>query len=64
MPKKVLVALPNAMVEMADYVAAAEHRNRSDLVRESLRRYFIDFKQQQASLSAPKPNPEPALQSG
>lgn len=39
MPKKVLVALPPAMLEEIDYIAQLEHRTRSDLIREALRRY-------------------------
>ena len=42
-PKKVLIALPPAMLEMIDKVAKVEHRTRSDLVRESLRRYLDQF---------------------
>jgi len=46
-PKKVLIALPPAMLEQVDLVAAAEHRTRSDLIREALRRYLGDFKRSQ-----------------
>ena len=44
MPKKVLIALPPAMLAEADYVAEQEHRTRSDLIREALRRYIAFFK--------------------
>lgn len=44
MPKKVLVALPPGLLEQIDFVAGCEHRNRSDLIRESLRRYINEFK--------------------
>lgn len=44
MPKKVLVALPVGLLEQVDFVAQVEHRNRSDLIREALRRYLNDFK--------------------
>lgn len=44
MPKKVLIALPQAMLEEVDFVAQCEHRTRSDLVREALRRYIDNFK--------------------
>jgi metal-responsive CopG/Arc/MetJ family transcriptional regulator len=47
MPKKVLIALPPAMLEQADFVAHAEHRTRSDLIREALRRYLDNFKRTQ-----------------
>lgn len=45
MPKKVLIALPPAMLEQVDFIAAQEHRTRSDLIRESLRRYMEKFDQ-------------------
>lgn len=44
MPKKVLVALPAGLLEQVDFVAHFEHRSRSDLIRESLRRYIEIFK--------------------
>lgn len=40
MPKKVLIALPPSMLEQVDHIAEVEHRTRSDLIRESLRRYI------------------------
>ena len=43
MLKKVLIALPPAMLEQIDYIAGCEHRTRSDLVREALRRYTARF---------------------
>ena len=48
MAKKVLVALPLGLLEQVDFVAQAEQRNRSDLVRESLRRYIQEFNRRQA----------------
>jgi metal-responsive CopG/Arc/MetJ family transcriptional regulator len=47
MPKKILIALPPAMLEQADFVAKAEHRTRSDLIREALRRYLDNFRRNQ-----------------
>lgn len=44
MPKKVLIALPPAMLEQVDYAAQCEHRTRSDLIREALRRYLDNFR--------------------
>lgn len=41
---KVLIALPIGMLEDVDEVADAEHRTRSDLIRESLRAYLHQFK--------------------
>lgn len=49
MPKKVLIALPNAMLEQADFVAQCEHRTRSDLIREALRRYLDNFRRTQSA---------------
>ena len=49
MPKKVLIALPPAMLEQVDFIAQVEHRTRSDLIREALRRYLDNFKRQQGA---------------
>ena len=49
MPKKVLIALPPAMLEQVDFIAKCEHRTRSDLIREALRRYLDNFRRQQGS---------------
>lgn len=48
MPKKVLVALPPGLLEQIDFVAQVEHRTRSDLIREALRRYIEGFKRTSA----------------
>lgn len=48
MPKKVLVALPPGLLEQIDFVASVEHRTRSDLIREALRRYIESFKRTQS----------------
>lgn len=47
MPKKVLVALPPGLLEQVDFVAQVEHRTRSDLIRECLRRYLENFRRTQ-----------------
>lgn len=47
MPKKVLVALPPGLLEQIDFVASVEHRTRSDLIREALRRYIESFRRSQ-----------------
>jgi hypothetical protein len=44
MPKKVLVAFPQSMLEQMDVVGKLESRTRSDLVREAIRRYLDMFK--------------------
>lgn len=46
-PRKVLIALPPAMLEQVDFIAATEHRTRSDLIREALRRYLENFRRTQ-----------------
>jgi metal-responsive CopG/Arc/MetJ family transcriptional regulator len=48
-PKKVLIALPPAMLREVDATAIAEHRTRSDLIREALRRYLLAFKRDQTA---------------
>lgn len=48
MPKKVLVALPPGLLEQIDFVSGIEHRTRSDLIREALRRYIESFKKNQS----------------
>ena len=59
MPKKVLVALPPGLLEQIDFVASAEHRTRSDLIREALRRYIEGFKRTQSPrLSASATGPQ------
>ncbi len=47
MPKKILIAMPPAMLEQCDFIAQCEHRTRSDLVREAIRRYLDNFKRNQ-----------------
>lgn len=47
--RKILVALPPSMVLEVDHIAKAEHRTRSDLIRESLRRYIDGFKTRYAA---------------
>lgn len=44
MSKKILIALPFGMLEQADYIAQFEHRSRSDLIRECIRRYINQFR--------------------
>ncbi len=44
---RVLIALPPGLLEQADFVARAEHRTRSDLIREALRRYVENFRREQ-----------------
>jgi len=52
MPKKVLIAIPPAMLEQVDQVADQEHRTRSDLIREALRRYLFNVEAKTAKRHA------------
>lgn len=58
MPKKVLVALPPGLLEQIDFVAGTEHRTRSDLIREALRRYISEFRRTSGSSMTPLVAPE------
>ncbi len=62
MPKKVLIALPFAMLEQVDFVANCEHRTRSDLIREALRRYIDNFRRTQ-SVHLATSHPEKKIES-
>jgi metal-responsive CopG/Arc/MetJ family transcriptional regulator len=42
--KKVLISLPIPFIKEVDAIAKVEHRTRSDLIRESIRRYVQAFK--------------------
>ncbi len=46
MANKILVSLPEKFLEEVDNVAAAEHRSRSELIREALRAY-LEIKKKQ-----------------
>lgn len=39
-PKKVLIAIPPEFLKKVDKAARQEHRTRSDLIREALRKYL------------------------
>lgn len=54
MPKKVLIALPPALLEKVDHMAQAEHRTRSDLIREALRQYEHSFDTRQREKAVPR----------
>lgn len=49
--RKVLIALPAAFLEEVDSAAHAEHRTRSDFIREALRMYLYNFKKKQTEIS-------------
>jgi metal-responsive CopG/Arc/MetJ family transcriptional regulator len=55
-PKKVLVALPSKMLEEIDFIAIDEHRSRSDLIREALRRYTDNYKRTRIKPTPKQPN--------
>lgn len=50
-PKKILVALPPGLLAQVDFIAQTEHRTRSDLIREALRRYIDNFRRENANVS-------------
>lgn len=47
--KKILIALTPGMLDELDSVAESEHRTRSDLVREAVRRYVHEANQRRAN---------------
>jgi Arc/MetJ-type ribon-helix-helix transcriptional regulator len=51
MPKKILIALKPAMLEEMDHIAKLEHRTRSDLIREALRRYADNFRRTSSAVN-------------
>lgn len=54
-PKKVLLAVPPGLLEQVDFIATCEHRTRSDLFREALRRYVQGFKKENPYKTMPVP---------
>jgi metal-responsive CopG/Arc/MetJ family transcriptional regulator len=56
MPKKILLQLPPSMLSQVDEVAKVEHRTRSDLCREALRRYIDGFRRSQRMPIAATPS--------
>ena len=48
---KVLIGLTPDFLQEVDWVAKQEHRNRSDLIREAIRRYIIEYRIQNALLA-------------
>lgn len=51
--KKILLAMPLKMLEQVDTLALVEHRNRSDLLREAVRRYLQNANHQNQSVVIP-----------
>ncbi|HEY9790638.1 MAG TPA: ribbon-helix-helix protein, CopG family [Candidatus Obscuribacterales bacterium] len=51
MTRKVLIALPEPMLNQADMVAGIECRSRSDLMREALRRYLDNFSRSRGGIA-------------
>jgi metal-responsive CopG/Arc/MetJ family transcriptional regulator len=48
--KKVLIALPPALLADLDWVASIEHSTRSELIRECLRDFIRSFKREQSTV--------------
>lgn len=44
--KKIIVSLPEALLEQADRIVEEENRNRSELIREALSEYLLRRKKQ------------------
>lgn len=56
-PKKVLIGLPPGMLYEVDRIAKQEHRTRSDLIREALRRYIAEFNRTSSYRISQSPRP-------
>jgi len=52
------------MLEQCDFIAQVEHRTRSDLIREALRRYLENFRRTHAADAPPAQNVIPLETSG
>lgn len=50
-PRKILIAMPPALLIEIDAIAKAEYRTRSDLIREALRRYSENFRRTRLSVA-------------
>lgn len=50
MSRKVLMALPPVMLEKIDHIATQEQRTRSELFRESFRRYIDSFEEKRGTI--------------
>lgn len=57
--KRVLIALPVAMVDALDDIANKECRTRSDMVRETIRRYIDGFRNNQTGSAVIASTPPP-----
>ena len=58
---KVLVNFPDEFLKEIDKIAELEHRTRSSLIREALRRYLSQFKNEVTQVdSTTKPIPQPS----
>lgn len=54
---KVLVNFPDEFLKDVDRIAELEHRTRSSLIREALRRYIAQHKQKEEALNEIKDTP-------
>ncbi len=52
--KKILFSLPEELLVEIDAAAAAEHRSRSELIREAIRRYIADLPGKKRPIDDPK----------
>ncbi len=51
---KVMISLPERFLSEVDKAAQAEHRTRSDLIREALRKYFHGSKRSKKPIESPR----------
>jgi len=51
---KVMISLPERFLSEVDKAAQAEHRTRSDLIREALREYFRGGKRYRKPIESPR----------
>ncbi|MCL4474182.1 MAG: ribbon-helix-helix domain-containing protein [Actinobacteria bacterium] len=52
--KKILFSLPEDLLAEIDAAAAAEHRSRSELIREATRRYIADLPEKKRPIDDPR----------
>lgn len=64
MSRKILVAFAPALLEQLDFVASVEHRSRSDLVRECVRRYLEVFRKSYYPIVQQAPNGAEEIKAG
>lgn len=54
MSKKIIISIPDELLEDIDATAKEEHRSRSELIRESARRYLAERSAKRRPIDDPK----------